>query len=85
MRWSRRDVAAALRAVRRQRELEEAGAAPDVDAIEEEIRARDRADTTRSDSPLTRAPDAIALDTTLLEPSEVVERMAAEVEARRRS
>jgi CMP/dCMP kinase len=72
------------RALRRQRELEEAGTSADVDAIEEEIRTRDRADTTRSDSPLTRAPDAIALDTTLLEPSEVVDRMAAEVEARRR-
>ena len=72
------------RALRRHRELEQAGAAADVDAIEEEIRSRDRADTTRSDSPLTRAPDAIALDTTLLEPGEVVERMAAEVEARRR-
>jgi cytidylate kinase len=71
------------RALRRQRELEEAGTSADVDAIEQEIRARDRADTTRSDSPLTRAPDAIALDTTLLEPSEVVERMAAEVARRR--
>jgi cytidylate kinase len=72
------------RALRRQRELEQAGTPADVDAIEEEIRARDRADTTRSDSPLTRAPDAIALDTTLLEPSEVVERMAEEVARRRR-
>jgi CMP/dCMP kinase len=70
------------RAVRRQRELEEAGTAADVDAIEEEIRARDRADSTRNDSPLTRAHDAIPLDTTLLEPSEVVERMAAEVARR---
>jgi cytidylate kinase len=71
------------RAVRRQRELAEAGASADVEAIEHEIRERDRTDSTRGDSPLTRAPDAIALDTTQLEPAEVVERMAAEVEARR--
>lgn len=70
------------RAVRRQRELAEAGAAADVDAIEEEIRERDRTDSTRSDSPLTRAADAIALDTTQLEPAEVVERMAVVVQQR---
>ncbi len=71
------------RAVRRQRELAEAGTPADVDAIEAEIRARDRADETRSDSPLTRAADAIALDTTELDPAEVLDRMAAEVERRR--
>jgi cytidylate kinase len=69
------------RAVRRHRELAAAGASADVDAIEREIRARDEADTRRSDSPLTRAADAVALDTTELEPSEVVERMAAVVRA----
>jgi CMP/dCMP kinase len=64
------------RALRRHRELTEAGAAADVDAIEHEIRARDEADTRRRDSPLTRAPDAVAFDTTELEAAEVVERMA---------
>jgi CMP/dCMP kinase len=71
------------RALRRQRELAAAGAAADVEAIESEIRARDRADSTRTDSPLTRAADAVSLDTTELEPAEVVERMAALVEERR--
>lgn len=70
------------RAVRRHRELEAAGTAADVDAIEQEIRARDRADSTRSDSPLTRAEDAVVLDTTLLEPDAVVERMAEVVAER---
>jgi cytidylate kinase len=70
------------RAVRRQRELAAAGTEAEVDVIEHEIRARDRADSTRSDSPLTRADDAIVLDTTLMEPAEVVERMAAVVAER---
>lgn len=69
------------RALRRQRELAEAGAEADVDVIEGEIRARDRADTTRVDSPLTRAPDAVTLDTTELDPAEVVERMTEVVRA----
>ena len=71
------------RALRRQRELAAAGTAADVEAIESEIRARDRADSTRTDSPLTRAADAVSLDTTELEPAEVVERMATLVEERR--
>lgn len=73
------------RAVRRQRELAAAGAEADVDVIEAEIRARDRADSTRPDSPLTRAADAIVLDTTLLGREEVVERMAEVVAQRLRA
>ena len=68
------------RALRRQRELARAGTVAEVETIEAEIRARDRADSTRSDSPLTRAQDAVSLDTTELEPDEVVEKMAALVE-----
>ena len=48
------------RAVRRHAELAAAGLPADVDAIEREIRDRDHADSTRADSPLTRAPGAIA-------------------------
>lgn len=73
------------RALRRQRELAAAGTVAEVAAIEAEIRARDRADSTRSDSPLTRAADAVSLDTTELDPAEVVDRMAALVEERRRT
>jgi cytidylate kinase len=65
------------RAVRRQRELEAAGSIADVDAIEAEIRERDRLDSTRPDSPLTRAPDAILIDTTGMGPLEVNEAMWA--------
>jgi cytidylate kinase len=68
------------RAERRHAELASAGAASDVAAIEREIRERDHADSTRPDSPLTRAPDAVYLDTTALGPDEVVRRMAAAVE-----
>jgi cytidylate kinase len=68
------------RALRRWRELAAKGEAPDVDTIEQEIRARDRADMTRADSPLTRAVDALLLDTTELTPETVLERMLALVE-----
>ena len=72
------------RAERRHAELAAAGVESDVAAIEREIRARDHADSTRPDSPLTRAPDAIYLDTTVLGPDEVVQRMAAAVEEKLR-
>jgi cytidylate kinase len=52
------------RAIRRHEELLERGLESDVDTIEKEIRARDHADTTRKDSPLVRAQDAIHIDTT---------------------
>jgi len=78
------DADARRRAERRHAELAAAGTDSDVDAIEREIRARDHADSTRSDSPLTRAPDAIYLETTLLGPEEVVLRMANAVQAKLR-
>lgn len=68
------------RATRRWRELQAKGEAADVDTIEQEIRTRDRVDMTRADSPLTRAADAVLLDTTDLEPAQVLERMLALVE-----
>jgi cytidylate kinase len=76
------DADPARRALRRHAELLASGTASDPAAIEREIRERDSADSTRADSPLIRAPDAILLDTTLLGPGEVVERMLAAVEAR---
>ena len=71
------------RALRRQEELAQRGLPSDLDTIEREIRARDHADSTRAESPLTRAPDAIHLDTTELGLEEVVRRMLAAVEALR--
>lgn len=69
------------RAERRRAELEAAGAAADLPAIEREIRERDHADMTRSDSPLTRAPGAVLVDTTELTPEQVLERLLAAVRA----
>jgi CMP/dCMP kinase len=69
------------RAIRRQAELAAAGIAAELAAIECEIRERDHADSTRADSPLTRAPGAIAIDTTAHTPDEVVELMLETVRA----
>jgi len=76
------DADPAKRAVRRRRELAEAGIEADVKAIEREIRERDHADSTRADSPLTRVPDAIHVDTTTMGLDEVVERMVSVAEER---
>jgi cytidylate kinase len=72
------------RAQRRHEELAGAGAESDVDAIEREIRARDHADSTRLDSPLTRAPDAIDIDSSDIGVDGVVERMLAVIRERSR-
>lgn len=53
-----------VRAFRRQRELLEKGELVPVEEIKANIEKRDRIDTTRAESPLTQAPDAIPLDTT---------------------
>jgi cytidylate kinase len=80
------DADPARRAQRRAEELAATGtAAVDALAIEREIRQRDHADMTRSDSPLTRAPDAVSLDTTTLTPDQVVEKMLEVVERSRSS
>ena len=71
------------RARRRQAELRAAGSEVTLADLEREIRERDHADSTRADSPLVRAADAVVLDSTELSPDEVVERMAAVVRSRR--
>jgi cytidylate kinase len=78
------DADPAQRARRRHEELAAGGVVSDLRAIEEEIRHRDQADTTRPDSPLTRAADAVHVDTTGLSPDDVVERLLTVVESRRR-
>jgi cytidylate kinase len=75
------DADASRRAERRAAELRAAGQPVDLDAILREIRERDHADMTRADSPLTRAPAAIVLDTTALAPGQVVEKMLEAVRA----
>ena len=76
------DADPARRARRRHAELERAGACASLDAVEREVRERDHNDLHRRDSPLARAADAVVLDTTSLDPEEVVERMLAVVAAR---
>jgi cytidylate kinase len=70
------------RAERRHGELTAGGGTADIESVAHDLRQRDHADSTRKDSPLTRAADAIYIDTTTLIPAEVIERMLAEVESR---
>lgn len=53
-----------LRAYRRQKELMERDQLVDLDVVIENIRKRDKIDTTRAESPLKKAVDAIEIDTT---------------------
>jgi cytidylate kinase len=78
-------VTAALesRARRRHAELAAQGMSADLDTIRDEVKVRDRQDTTRVLAPLVKAPDAIEIDTSDLSVDAVVDRMAAIVAARR--
>ncbi len=77
------DADPARRAERRCAEIEATtGRSADLATIEREIRERDHADTSRADSPLTRVPDAVLIDTTDLSPDEVVSKLLAEVRDR---
>lgn len=62
-----------VRAMRRQRELLDKDILADLDTVIENLRERDRIDTTRSESPLRQAPDAIVIDTTYLTIDEQVD------------
>jgi CMP/dCMP kinase len=53
-----------VRAFRRQRELLERDDMVDIDSIIENLEKRDKIDSTRKESPLSKASDAIAIDTT---------------------
>jgi cytidylate kinase len=53
-----------VRAFRRQRELLAMDRLVDLDTVIENIESRDRIDTTRAESPLRKADDAIVIDTT---------------------
>ena len=76
------DANPGARTQRRLGVLRAAGSDASFDAVEREVRERDYTDTHRAESPLVRAWDALALDTTKLSPEEVVERMLAAVRAR---
>ncbi|UOQ97305.1 (d)CMP kinase [Hymenobacter sp. 5317J-9] len=62
-----------LRARRRQEELAEKGEIVPLDDIIENLRKRDHLDSTRAESPLRRAPDAVLLDTTHITITEQVD------------
>lgn len=76
------DADPARRAQRRCLELQAAGVQADLPGIERDIRERDRADMTRADSPLTRAADAVHVDTSDLDPQQVLQRLLDIVEQR---
>ncbi len=61
------------RAERRKRDLDAKGFAPDANELKEEIRQRDKKDSTRDESPLRKADDAIELDTSNMTIEEQVE------------
>jgi len=63
------------RAERRQLEYRRKGLDIDYSLLFEQIRTRDEADRQRSLSPLRPAPDALYLDTSLMDPGEVVSRL----------
>lgn len=62
-----------VRAYRRQQELLTHDKLVDLDTVIENIKARDALDTTREESPLRKAVDAIVIDTTNITISEQVE------------
>jgi CMP/dCMP kinase len=64
-----------IRAIRRQQELLERDTLVDLDEVIDNIRKRDQIDTTRIESPLRKAEDAIAIDTTHITLDEQVEQV----------
>lgn len=64
-----------VRAGRRYRERLERGESVSREEVERELRKRDEQDRTRALAPLVPAEDAILMDTTALNPEQVVERM----------
>jgi len=70
------------RARRRVAELLAAGRPADFATTRAEMQQRDERDSSRAVAPLKQADDAVAVDSSALTPDEVVERMAALVEAR---
>jgi cytidylate kinase len=71
------DASAEERARRRANDAAHSGAQAGQAAVAEAIAARDKADTTRTASPLTLAADAVLIDTTDLPIDEVVRRVMA--------
>jgi cytidylate kinase len=64
-----------IRALRRFEELSRKGTPQSLEAVREEMEARDRADSTRADSPLACDESYVVVDTSDLGPEEVAERL----------
>jgi cytidylate kinase len=73
------DASAEERGRRRHLELKAKGMDVDLARITQEIRERDHQDSMRSLAPLRRADDALLIDSTDLNISEVLERMLSEI------
>jgi CMP/dCMP kinase len=71
-----------IRARRRHVELVAQGIPADPDAVRAELGERDRRDAEREHAPLKAADDAVAIDTTDLDPEAVLARMLVVVESR---
>lgn len=67
------------RVKRRYKELKESGQEITLNDVENDIRNRDRIDSTREIAPLKKAPDAIYVDTTDMSINEVVEKLLKEI------
>jgi cytidylate kinase len=70
------------RARRRQRELEDQGQRVELDEVLGQILERDERDASRAVAPLKPAADALIIDTTSLEQSEVLDRLERAVRER---
>jgi len=73
------------RARRRQEELEAMNISRDLETLKEEIAKRDQRDTMRKVAPLTRADDAVLLDTTNLTIAQQVDFIVGELEKKLKS
>ena len=71
------DADPAVRGERRVADLRARGQAADLDEVVADMRARDHQDSTREDSPLRRAAGATLLDTTHLDPDQVIDRIVS--------
>jgi cytidylate kinase len=71
------------RARRRQAEFHDRGLDVPLEQVRAQIVERDRLDSTRAVSPLRTAADAITIDSTDMQPHEVVAKMRAAMEAAR--
>lgn len=71
------------RARRRLREIRQTGVEANLEDLERELEERDRTDSTRSESPLQRADDAIEVDTSSLTIDQQVELVVETVQRKR--